>query len=123
MGKIAVGLTIWVAVLQTIFMGLEIFGWNLPVMRNLSHLRTIGNVDVHIEAWTLAKNQGLYNGFLAAGLFYGLFLAEGGTRMVEFSLVCVFVAGIFGAFTVDSKLLGAQTLPAALALAAIWRGW
>ena len=123
MGKIAIGLTILVAVLQTSFMALEMVWWDLPLMRNLSKLPVEGTVDVHNLARHLAANQGLYNGFLAASLFYGLYLAQDGIRMVVFGLICVWAAGIYGAATIDLKLLGAQTLPATLALLAIWRAW
>ncbi|HWU68520.1 MAG TPA: DUF1304 domain-containing protein, partial [Stenotrophobium sp.] len=62
---------------------------------------------------------GLYNGFLVAGLLWGLSLGEGGSQIREFFLCCVLVAGIFGGLTVGRKILIVQALPAAAALAAL----
>ena len=64
----------------------------------------------------LAANQGLYNGFLAAGLFWGLSLGAGGTGMKVFFLLCVLVAGLYGAATASRKILFVQALPAAIGL-------
>ncbi len=66
----------------------------------------------------LAANQGLYNGFLAAGLAWGL--ATGGRTWMVFFLVCVLVAGVFGAVTVNRRILALQAMPAAAALALVW---
>ena len=66
---------------------------------------------------TLAANQGLYNGFLAAGLIWGLALGAEGQAIKLFFLGCVIVAGVFGAVTVSRKILYVQALPAALAVA------
>jgi putative membrane protein len=65
----------------------------------------------------LAANQGLYNGFLAAGLFWGLYLGAAGFQVKVFFLVCVIVAGVYGAATANKKILFIQALPAAIALA------
>lgn len=64
----------------------------------------------------LAANQGLYNGFLAAGLLWGLWLGERGVQVCVFFLACVLVAGVFGAVTASRKILYVQALPALVAL-------
>ena len=71
----------------------------------------------------LAANQGLYNGFLAAGLIWGLYLGDAGFPIKVFFLLCVIVAGLFGAATVGGKILFVQAAPAALALIALLLGW
>lgn len=68
----------------------------------------------------LAANQGLYNGFLAAGLFWGLSLGEAGLGVKTFFLLCVLVAGLYGAATVGRKILFIQSVPAAIGLALLW---
>jgi putative membrane protein len=65
----------------------------------------------------LAANQGLYNGFLAAGLFWGLYLGDNGRAIKIFFLLCILVAGIYGAVTANKRILYIQAVPAALALA------
>ena len=66
----------------------------------------------------LGANQGLYNGFLAAGLLFGLYLGgEQGFLFKAFFLTCVLVAGMYGAATASRKILFVQALPAAIALA------
>ena len=67
----------------------------------------------------LAANQGLYNGFLAAGLIWGIWLGEAGDPVKIFFLVCVALAGAFGALTVSPRIFVVQTVPALLALAAV----
>ena len=67
----------------------------------------------------LAANQGLYNGFLAAGLITGLCMGAEGLTFQVFFLACVMVAGVYGAMTASKKILFIQTVPAALALAAV----
>jgi putative membrane protein len=68
----------------------------------------------------MAANQGLYNGFLAAGLLWGLWLGDSGFQVKTFFLVCVLVAGIFGAITASRKILYVQALPALVALIVLW---
>lgn len=68
------------------------------------------------------SNQGLYNGFLAAGLIWGLYLGVGGFQIKVFFLLCVAIAGLYGAATVGRKILFVQTVPAVLAIAALWLG-
>jgi putative membrane protein len=67
----------------------------------------------------LAANQGLYNGFLAAGLIWGIWLGEAGDAVKIFFLLCVALAGAFGALTVSRRILLVQTVPAVAALAAV----
>ena len=69
---------------------------------------------------TLAANQGLYNGFLAAGLIWGLCLGIDGNPIKVFFLICIVVAGVFGAFTANRKIFFIQALPALIALSLIW---
>ena len=70
---------------------------------------------------TIAANQGLYNGFLAAGLIWGLLLGAEGTAIKVFFLACVIIAGVFGATTVSRKILFVQALPGAIALVLVWQ--
>ena len=101
-----------VALLHVYFLVLEMFLWDKPFGR-----RTFGMTPEQAAATkTLAMNQGLYNGFLAAGLLWGLFAADG---VKVFFLACVIVAGVFGALTVSRKILWVQALPGAVALALV----
>jgi putative membrane protein len=93
-------------------MVLEMFFWDHPVGRRIFNMTP----EVSAVSRVLAANQGLYNGFLAAGLFWGL--ARGDGRSKVFFLVCVAIAGIFGGLTAKTSILVTQLLPAALALAA-----
>ncbi|MEI9404899.1 DUF1304 domain-containing protein [Mesorhizobium argentiipisi] len=70
----------------------------------------------------LAANQGPYNGFLAAGLIWGLYLGAGGFQIKMFFLLCVAIAGLYGAATVGRKILFIQTAPAVLAIIVLWLG-
>jgi len=67
----------------------------------------------------LAANQGLYNGFLAAGLLWGLWLGDAGFQVKLFFLACVLIAGVFGAATASKKILYVQALPALIAMVAL----
>jgi putative membrane protein len=101
-----------VALLHVYFMTLEMFLWDRPFGR-----RTFGlTPEFATASKTLAANQGLYNGFLAAGLVWGLWLGDAGWAVKVFFLGCVVVAGVFGALTVSRKILFVQALPAAVAL-------
>jgi putative membrane protein len=101
-----------VAVLQVGFLVLEMFLWTTPV-----GLRTFNMTpEFASSTMVLAANQGLYNGFLAAGLIWGLIAKENVTAIRVFFLGCVVVAGIFGAATAKPSILFVQALPAALAL-------
>lgn len=104
-----------VALLHVYFMALEMFLWDRPFGR-----RTFGlTPEFSAASKTLAANQGLYNGFLAAGLVWGLWLGAAGLPVKLFFLGCVVVAGVFGALTVNRKILFVQAVPAAAALAAL----
>jgi putative membrane protein len=94
------------------FLVLEMFLWTTPYA-----LRTFGMTEEFARASSvLAANQGLYNGFLAAGLIWGLFASNGGFAIKVFFLACVIVAGLFGAATAKFSILYIQALPAAVAL-------
>ncbi|MFF5897953.1 DUF1304 domain-containing protein [Streptomyces argenteolus] len=105
-----------VAALHVYILVLEMFLWEKRPGRKLS------GFDAAMARATvpLAANQGLYNGFLAAGLVCGLLAEEPtGHRFQLFFLVCVLVAGLYGGFTANRRILLAQALPGALALAAV----
>jgi len=103
--------TALVAVLHTYFLILEMFLWDKPAGR-----RAFGMSLEQAQATkVLAANQGLYNGFLVAGLVWGL-IAVDGLAIKSFFLGCVIVAGVFGAATASRKILFVQALPAAIAL-------
>jgi putative membrane protein len=94
------------------------FLWKTPYGR-----RVFGTTPEAAEATSvLAANQGLYNGFLAAGLLWSLFAygVEAGRSLLTFFLACVLVAGLYGAATASKRILFAQALPAAAALALVW---
>lgn len=104
-----------VAALHFYFMILEMFLWDKPAgMRAFGH-----SADEAAVTKLLAKNQGLYNGFLVAGLIWGLILGASGGPQKVFFLGCVVVAGIYGAITVSRKILFVQAVPAAIALALV----
>ena len=104
-----------VALLHVYFLVLEMFLWDKP-----RGLRTFGlTPEFAAASKSLAANQGLYNGFLAAGLIWGLSLGASGDPIKIFFLGCVIVAGVFGAFTASLKILWVQALPAAIALALV----
>jgi putative membrane protein len=104
------------ALLHVYFLVLEMFLWDKPF-----GLRTFGMTAAKAEVTrSLAMNQGLYNGFLAAGLVWGLALGPAGFAIKGFFLACVLVAGIFGAVTASRKILWVQAVPAALALGLLY---
>jgi putative membrane protein len=104
-----------VAALHIGFLVLEMFLWTTPF-----GLRTFNLTPEFAAASApLAANQGLYNGFLAAGLVWGLFAREAAFSIKVFFLACVIVAGVFGAATAKVTILFIQALPAVLALAAV----
>ncbi len=105
-----------VALLHVGFLVLEMFLWTTPKGRRVFGLTP----EFARQSRSLAANQGLYNGFLAAGLLWGLWLGADGFAITLFFLACVLVAGVFGAFTANRKILFIQALPAALAMAALW---
>jgi putative membrane protein len=106
-------LTGFVALSHLGFLVLEMFFWDHPVGRRLFGMTP----EVSASSATLAANQGLYNGFLAAGLVWGLLAGRRDVKL--FFLCCIVIAGIFGAATAKTSILFTQALPAALALAAV----
>ncbi len=114
MKMLATVLVAFVALLHFYFMVLEMFLWTKPAGR-----RAFGTTPEQAEqSKVLAMNQGLYNGFLAAGLLWGLSLGAAGHTVVVFCLLCVIAAGVFGAATANRKILFVQAVPGAIALAA-----
>ncbi|MFE2853220.1 DUF1304 domain-containing protein [Streptomyces lavendulae] len=101
-----------VAALHAYFLVLEMFLWQRPPGRALSGF----DADTARLTAPLAANQGLYNGFLAAGLVWGL--VTDALDVQVFFLICVIVAGVYGAATANRRILVAQALPGALALGA-----
>ena len=108
-----------VAAIHVYILVVEMFLWDKPFGR-----KVFGNTKEFATASkVLAANQGLYNGFLAAGLIWGLSLGPAGHAVQLFFLGCVVVAGVYGAITVGIKILFVQAVPAALAAAAVlWLG-
>ena len=105
-----------IALLHVYFLVLEMFLWTKPAGR-----RAFGLSAEFAEASKrLAANQGLYNGFLAAGLIWGVSLGNGAFPVKLFFLVCVLVAGVFGALTVSRKILWVQAAPAAVGIVLLW---
>src|SRR5213075_288870 len=101
-----------VALLHVYFLVLEMFLWDKP-----RGLRTFGlTPEFAAASKTLAANQGLYNGFLAAGLVWSLVPVPIDHRIAVFFLGCAIIAGAYGATTVNRKILWVQALPAAIAL-------
>jgi putative membrane protein len=104
-----------VAVLHLYFLVLEMFLWTKPL-----GLKTFNQTQQKADdSAVLAANQGLYNGFLAAGLIWGLFhpVAGVGFEIKLFFLLCVIVAGLYGGYSVNTRIILVQAVPAALALA------
>ena len=104
-----------VALIHVYIVVVEMFLWVKPYGR-----KVFGNsAEFAAASKVLAANQGLYNGFLVAGLIWGLGLGTAGHPVQLFFLGCVMVAGLYGAITVGIKILFVQTVPAGLAVAAI----
>ncbi|MGV3727984.1 DUF1304 domain-containing protein [Hydrogenophaga sp.] len=105
-----------VALLHLYFLVLEMFLWDKP-----AGMRAFGQTPQSAAATkVLAANQGLYNGFLAAGLLWGLWLGPAGFGVKVFFLLCVLVAGLYGAATASRKILVVQALPAAVGLVLVF---
>ena len=113
MNLVANILVVLVAILHLGFLALEMFLWDRPFGR-----KTFGMTPEYSKASaTLAANQGLYNGFLAAGLIWGLVTSNLSVQL--FFLICVVVAGLYGGFTAKRSILFMQALPGFLALLAV----
>jgi putative membrane protein len=107
-----------VAALHVYFLVLEMFLWTTPFGR-----RTFGmTAELAQSTKTLAANQGLYNGFLAAGLVWGLaaYGVRSGRPVLTFFLACIVVAGVYGAATVSRRILFVQAMPALIAGVLLW---
>ena len=116
MTMLATVAVLFVAALHVAFLVLEMFFWTKPLGRRVFGLPH----DVATVSAPLAANQGLYNGFLAAGLVWGVYLGETGFAIKAFFLICVVVAGVFGAATAKRSILFVQGVPAAIALALVY---
>jgi putative membrane protein len=117
MKTLATGAVVLVAVLHGYFLVLEMFLWQTPF-----GMRTFGTTpEVAASSAVLAANQGLYNGFLAAGLLWalGAYGLVGGRAILTFFLLCIVVAGIYGGASANPRILLVQALPALLALALV----
>ncbi|WP_396615690.1 DUF1304 domain-containing protein [Lysobacter soli] len=103
-----------VALLHAYFLVLEMFLWTRPLGMKVFRLTR----EKAESTKALAANQGLYNGFLAAGLVWSII----GERrdVATFFLACVVIAGVYGAATVNKRIFFVQAVPALLALAALW---
>jgi putative membrane protein len=111
-----------VAALHIGFFGLEAFHWK--GLAGLGHEQAGMSVDGAKESANLAINQGIYNGFFAVGLIWALFAGERGRSVKYFVLICAVVAGVAGALLfqpINPVFLLLQSLPAAVALGAVWR--
>ena len=112
MANVVVGV---VALVHVYILVLEMFLWETP-----TGLRAFGQTkEAAAASKVLAANQGLYNGFLAAGLIWGLSLGADGTHVKVFFLVCVLIAGVYGALTASRRILFVQAIPAAVGLALV----
>jgi len=112
-GSIATGI---VALIHLYILVLEMFLWDKPQGR-----KAFNTTEAFArESKVLAANQGLYNGFLAAGMIWGIWLGEAGDPIKIFFLLCVAVAGLYGAATVSRRVLYVQTIPAVIALLCVW---
>jgi putative membrane protein len=104
-----------VALLHIYFLVLEMFLWDKP-----TGLRVFGQTqEAATASKVLAANQGLYNGFLAAGLIWSILLGAAGTDVKIFFLSCVVIAGLYGGLTASRKILFVQALPAAIGLSLV----
>jgi putative membrane protein len=105
-----------VALLHIYFLVLEMFLWDKP-----AGLKAFGlKLEQAQSTKVMAANQGLYNGFLAAGLLWGLSMGAAGVHIQIYFLGCVLIAGVFGAITASRKILYVQALPAAIGLALVY---
>jgi putative membrane protein len=107
-----------VAALHVYFLVLEMFLWTTPTGLRVFKMTPQKAQDSAV----LAANQGLYNGFLAAGLLYGIFAANAaaGFQFKVFFLLCVIAAGLYGGYSVSKRIVYVQAVPAAIALIFVW---
>jgi putative membrane protein len=105
----------FIALIHIYILVLEMFMWDKP-----KGMKTFGlTQEFATQSKVLAANQGLYNGFLAAGLFWGLSIGTAGNSVKIFFLLCVLIAGLYGAATANKKILFIQAIPAAIGLVLI----
>ena len=105
-----------IALLHVYILVLEMFLWDKPAGRKaFGHSQEMASLSK-----VLAANQGLYNGFLATGLFWGLYLGVAGFDIKVFFLGCILVAGLYGGLTAKRKILYIQALPACIGLALLF---
>ncbi|KAM7195472.1 Protein of unknown function (DUF1304) domain containing protein [Rhypophila sp. PSN 637] len=118
MGYLSTTTTATIGLIHTYITLLEMYYWDKP-----RGIKTFGlKPDFAKQTKPLAANQGLYNGFLAAGLFWGAFhpVEEFAAQIRMFFLGCVVVAGVFGGATANTRILFVQALPAAVSMGLIW---
>lgn len=107
-----------IALLHVYILVLEMFLWDKP-----RGMKAFGlTPEFAAQTKVLAANQGLYNGFLAAGLFWGLWLGTAGFGVQVFFLLCVLVAGLYGAATASKRILFIQAIPATIGLVLLYLG-
>lgn len=114
LSKVLIG---FIAFIHVYILWFEMFAWESrgpKVFRSFSK-------DLFPKTKAMAANQGLYNGFLAAGLIWSLLIADPlwSKNVSLFFLACVFVAGVYGTFTADKKILFVQSVPAIIAMAVV----
>ncbi len=107
-------MTAFVAISHFGFMALEMFFWDHPMGQKIFDMTP----EFSAASAPLAANQGLYNGFLAAGLVWGMLSKQ--TNVKVFFLSCIVIAGVFGSITAKSSILYTQALPALVALFLVW---
>jgi putative membrane protein len=107
---------VFVAVIHIFISVVEILLWEKPLV----HQRLGFTADVANQVAPIVKNAGLYNSFIAAGLIWGAFTTSNFLSIRVFFLVCVVIAGIFGALTLKRTTLVLQTIPASIALLFVW---
>ena len=115
MAVVAMVLTVLIGLLHVYILLMEMLWWETPRVRKVFGT----DADFAKRTKAMAANQGLYNGFLAAGLFWGVWQGAEGRDVVAFFLICVVIAGCYGAITVSKRIVFVQAMPAALALLAL----
>ncbi|RYG01473.1 MAG: DUF1304 domain-containing protein [Chitinophagaceae bacterium] len=106
----------FIGLLHVYILILEMFLWDKsPGRKAFGHSQEMAS-----ESKVLAANQGLYHGFLAAGLFWGLYLGTAGVDIKVFFLGCIVIAGVYGGITAKIKILYIQALPALIGLALLF---
>lgn len=105
-----------VALIHILISVVEMFFWMVPFI----HERLGYSVEIAKQVQPIVQNAGLYNGFIAVGLIWSAFAKENVLPLRRFFLICVLIAGIFGAITLKPTTLILQTLPAFIALISVW---